>query len=1085
MDLAGVYLARNPDCPHLKFGCSDHLAARLSGSGYVLTYPRRWEFVWVWAFDSAPGKRPHELEQAVLAVCREQGALVPRDDGSYTELVTADPGALRRVVQAVAQQAGYAGRFIDAPQFPPPPPAPAKRATRAALRLRDAVLTPAFLAQLPRLAAGGAPAADRADEAPAADTPPAADEAPPAVAAEQARARKAKPAGEKVKNGDLTGAELAAVLREETDLYQRAVSQLPAGGAPLAPPRDYQRAALAAVERHFGAPGAPPLHNRGYLCMCCRSGKTNTALYALERYAQPGGLSVFLSPWLPLIAQTAPKLALAGLCGPESRFRRVLIVGSSPDPVAMPGGPVRMTTDPAAIAAFIRARPRDSASLILCSYWSSSLVAAALCADPAPVDLTVSDEAHHLCATFNEAAPSAFHQLHQHFRHPDRAGARHLYMTATPRLGLRGKQIHMGMPDHFGPELFRFTLAEGVARQCVNPFRVQLLAGGFSGDYDVVAEKKAQFVWPRATLAALIVQAITDWPENTRLLVKCRTTAECNELKRCAAERFASPEQAALRAARGLAFPAEFLAVHTGKGSDPRAPAISRLASPAAGPNAARVVVFQCNCLSEGVELAPVNAIFVACKMQSPTEIIQFLSRSLNPVPGKPVSRVFLPFIYRENEPAEAAGALAGDDNAEAEDNRAEAENDGTEDNSAEVENDRMEDNSAEADNDGTEGSDTEDGTEGSDLEDNCTEEERAEKERIARIDAVCEAAASAEREFAEAVAKLTPFERGRNWQALANLIYTAEALLNEDPRFFQFLTGGGGSPIDWCVGASLAAPQLDRAELLRYCRFRVAHHRGGRLAARAPSHLFRFGTFPFAEGLAQLERTVATRRYPKTRDAFLADPTRTASFHRWFMRVREEYHKFRAGQRSALAPHQVAALEALPHWREWGQHGPYPEKLMLDWFEAWLNEHNGEPPVISVGNGEQIHFDATMLQRLSGFMRVINQRDGKKGCCIAPDSSEYQRMEAICQRWGLTWLKTRCSGPKSALARPSCNETFIQRANAKFKELAQDPQSAFMREHFPGHCSPAHKRQEHPDFYGTPAVIPSQVDSKRKKRKA
>lgn len=1048
--LAGVYLASNPDCRFLKFGTSADLAERLFGSGYVLTYPVRWRYVWAFVVP-AGADLAFALEQGVLDVCRQRGLQVPRDDGCFTELVTASPAELRALVLQVAALAKIDVVFHEAPSFPRAASggnggaaAPSKSAARAAARVR---------ALLPSLADVPPPALP-APAAPAPAAPAAAPGAPP------------PPAPLPLDADIIPDAELAVVLREELDYYHRCVLDLPPAGAPAEIPRDYQLHAAAAAAAHFG-PNGPGPGRRGFFSMCCRSGKTNTALLTLERAVRPGHVSIYLSPWLPLLAQTAPKLALAGLGGPDSRFGRVLLVGSHPEAVVLPaclGGPCFMTTDPEAVRAFLADAPRHPrASLILATYWSSHLLVDALAACDAPVDFVVYDEAHHLCTRYDpaelEAPPAdarkakargAYLRLHHFFlasAGPVARMAHHLYMTATPRRSGGPGTLHMRMPEHFGPELFRYTIAEGVKQGFVNPFRLQLLAGGFDCEFEPTPRGGKSCSWPRAVLARLVVQAITDWPDVTRLLVKCRNVTECNALRDLSRELFAKG---------GFPFAAEFYSVHTGGGakrSDPRVESVSALAAPADPAAPRRVVVFQCNCLSEGVELIPVNAVFAACPMKSPTDIIQFLSRCLNPdlrggANVKPLSRVFLPFVYRRVETDDdAAGAKDEDEPAPP----PEAADDDEEDDSDEGEADAA--------------------------------------------DAEAEAAAlRAQTElhaFASAVASATPLERGRNWKALGNFVYVVEALLSEDPRFFNFLTRGNDPAdpvVDWCVGRSLATPELSREELLRYCRFRVTHGgRGARPGLLAKNHTLRFGVFPFERALEQLRRTTATLRYPKSRDAFLDDPARQASFHGWFKRCREEYVKLRSGAPSLLEPHQAAALESLPHWREWGVYGPYPERTLLDWFEQYLEQHGGAVPVFSIGNGEQIHFDATMLQRFSGLMRLINQRDGAKGLRIDPDSYLYCRMEAICNRWGLVWRKERRGGPRSALAKPprKCRdskghlvlrapvETFIQAANERFNAEASKKDSAFMAEFFPGYGSPAYCRQEHPLFFGTPAVIP------------
>jgi len=1046
MAAAGVYLASNPGCPWPKFGFSTDLAERLHGDGYVLTYPRPWRFLWVFVLTDASKTDAHALEQIVFETCRSRDLQVPREDGGFTELVRADPERLKEVVRAVAEAAGLAGSFVDPASLPRTAAVrPFKKPEAAVARMRKRVEPPVHLLDgLAVPAAPAAPAAPAPRRRRAARPVAGAAAGPVAGAADPAHCitMQCEPVAEPMQSdpaawsgGDdapLPEADQIRLALLEQERYRALIAQLPAEGARASPLRPYQALAVAAAQKHFGpvVPGAPG--RRGCWTMCCRSGKTNTALGLLERAASPGRASIYLSPWLPLIAQTAPKLALAGLGGPDSRFKRVLIVGSLPDSIPLPpslGGAARMTTDPSRVAAFLReAASSPDSSLVISSYWSSHIIVAALSAADSPVDFVVYDEAHHLCARYDAADTTGLvPYLHMHHFFLAAAGplalaAHQLYMTATPCREKRKHHLHMSMPDHFGPELFSYSLGAGVREGFVNPYRLVLMGGGFASDYEGRGQSRNQ--WPRPSLASLILQAMES-PDVRRLLVKCRNVAECNALRDlCRAADVA-----------GI----EFFAVHTGTGAkrgDDRVQSVLALNS---DDPQRRVVVFQCNCLSEGVELPPVNAVFVACPMASPVEIIQFVSRALTPHAGKPMSRIFLPFLFRVNEPRHLG--IDDDDGVDAGDG---------------------------ADDDASDASDDVPDADGADVDE--SELERAIRAR-AELD-----------QFASMIASASELERGRNWRSLGNFVFVIEALLSEDPRFFDFLSGAVDpqvSGIEWCTGTSLAAPALSREELLRYCRFRFNHcPRDGRVPKIRKNRAFQFGVYPFERGLRQLRLTTDTMRYPKTSDAFLDDPTRTASFHRWYKKCCLEYVKANDGLPSTLEPHQVAALEALPFWEEYGVYGPYSERELMPWFEKCVSL--GALPAFSLGFGEQVHFDATMPQRFSGLMRIINEQDNAKGMRVR--KSLVDSMDKICDAHGLQWRKSRRGGPNSPLVNPGATETFMQKANEIFRECAKDPGSDFMSTYFPGYNTrkSAYRAQEHPKFYGTPRAIPQILKDKK-----
>ena len=188
-----------------------------------------------------------------------------------------------------------------------------------------------------------------------------------------------------------------------------------------ATPREHQREAIRDVVSGFAQ------SNRGQLIMACGTGKTLTSLFIKEKLAAERTL--VLLPSLSLLKQTMQvwrtnaKLPFEALpvCSDET-------VGRSDDDAAVAhtseiGVPV--TTDPAAIAAFLRRR--SGPRVLFSTYQSSPQIASAFARGRVPAfDLVIADEAHRIAGPVTSDFATVL---------DDTAikALRRLFMTATPR----------------------------------------------------------------------------------------------------------------------------------------------------------------------------------------------------------------------------------------------------------------------------------------------------------------------------------------------------------------------------------------------------------------------------------------------------------------------------------------------------------------------------------------------------------------------------------------------------------------------------------------------------------------------------
>lgn len=308
-----------------------------------------------------------------------------------------------------------------------------------------------------------------------------------------------------------------------------------------------------------------------------------------------------------------------------------------------------------------------------------------------------------------------------------------------------------------------------------------------------------------------------------------------------------------------------------------------------------------------------------------------------------------------------------------------------------------------------------------------------------------------------------------------ASILPFVDALASEDPRFFEHLLNPRGHPypLGW-VAPSTCSAEAGR-EMLAGLRRAACYGSVG----SSRNRLLRPERIPWGPAFAELRRVVAEcRRYPKTNDGFRFAATQqngsdgaTACFYPWYRWAAKAYFE------GTLEPHQRQDLESLPCWTTRGVEGPYPWAEALAFLERWLEENGGKLVAIDINRGGWVGLDATPMERLSGVLTTVSQRDGRSrgrngkprprlGFTI-PDGQAAD-LDRVFGRWGLRWRKDRTPSGELLVdekgeyaGRPTC----IQEAYANFKRLAADPRNAFVQRHWPGYPW-KHKRQELPEVW-------------------
>ena len=239
--------------------------------------------------------------------------------------------------------------------------------------------------------------------------------------------------------------------------------------------RPHQREALDDVLERFRH------HDRGKLIMACGTGKTFTALRIAEAVAQTGGRVLYLVPSISLFAQSMREWATqkkiphryVGICS-DTR------AGRHDEDASVLELEIPVTTDPARISAALREPRSGFMTVVFCTYHSLPIVESAQKEGAPPFDLVLCDEAHRTTGVDRPGdRTSPFVLVHDDER--IRADKR-LYMTATPRIYTESSKSKAARHDvdvfsmdeeaTYGPEFHRLAFSRAIERDLLSDYQV-------------------------------------------------------------------------------------------------------------------------------------------------------------------------------------------------------------------------------------------------------------------------------------------------------------------------------------------------------------------------------------------------------------------------------------------------------------------------------------------------------------------------------------------------------------------------------------------------------------------------------------
>lgn len=249
--------------------------------------------------------------------------------------------------------------------------------------------------------------------------------------------------------------------------------------------REHQRDALAAVQQGFAE------SDRGKLIMACGTGKTFTALRIAENEAGAGKRVLFLVPSLALIAQTVREwtkdaeieLRSFAVCS-DTQVGKRRVSANDVAEIAAHELDFPATTDGVKLASKAGSTDNERMTVVFSTYQSIPVISAAQAAGLQAFDLIICDEAHRTTgAKIDGEDESNFIRVHDN-KHVN--GSKRLYMTATPRIygeNARAKAAEASvalcdMDDEtlYGPTFFTRGFSWAVEKGMLTDYKVVVLA---------------------------------------------------------------------------------------------------------------------------------------------------------------------------------------------------------------------------------------------------------------------------------------------------------------------------------------------------------------------------------------------------------------------------------------------------------------------------------------------------------------------------------------------------------------------------------------------------------------------------------
>ena len=415
-------------------------------------------------------------------------------------------------------------------------------------------------------------------------------------------------------------------------------------------PRQYQRDILNDIQINFA------VEDKGKVIAACGIGKTLISLWSIEE--QELKTTVFFAPSLQLIRQTLGEWCLEAkhdfhylcVCSDETVDAELDGEVIRPDRIDIP-----VSTDPAYISNYLNTHGKGERLYVFCTYQSAKVFGDALkVSNVDAFDIAIFDEAHRTTGVGNDAKFSLALQ-----DSIIRANKK-LFLTATERLirprtlgqaNERGMSVFsMGDEAVYGKVFHRLTFGQAIEQNIISDYEI-VLAGVPSSNYDLLALKN-RYVIDEARTSDFSV-AFADIYKH--LLLK-KSIEELGLSKIISfhsrvseAKSFASTHSQEWQDSE-----LKLVASHIdgGMSSQERSSLIKKFESADIG------LLSNVRCLTEGVDIPQIDAVFFADPKGSLIDIIQAVGRALRQPYGEKgrKSYIIIPILLEEKKDETLSG---------------------------------------------------------------------------------------------------------------------------------------------------------------------------------------------------------------------------------------------------------------------------------------------------------------------------------------------------------------------------------------------------------------------------------------------
>ncbi|MFC8661913.1 Helicase associated domain protein [Streptomyces sp. NPDC057199] len=357
--------------------------------------------------------------------------------------------------------------------------------------------------------------------------------------------------------------------------------------------------------------------NRGQLHAACGSGKTFMALRAVEELVPGDGLIVVLAPSLALVAQILREWQDASMV----EFRAMAVCSDekvSDVPVRTEDFEVPVSTDPDVITSWLSGGGRR---VIFGTYMSAARVGEGLRQAGLEVDVLVCDEGHHLFgkrdATRRRIVTDSTFLPHR----------RRLLMTATPdvTVGQAEDALTWRNEELFGPVLFRYPFARGIAEGYLKDYRLVVLGVSDAEARALLADTASDYVDGEIALRTVVAQAALAHARNTYGTERA-ITFHPRVQQAADFARTLPATVARLPAAKQPAGRVHATHISGVMDTAEREGIMALLAQPPAG---GWTVVSNAQCLTEGVDVPAVDTIVFTHPSRSAARVAQAVGRAM------------------------------------------------------------------------------------------------------------------------------------------------------------------------------------------------------------------------------------------------------------------------------------------------------------------------------------------------------------------------------------------------------------------------------------------------------------------------